>query len=172
MDCQGETVFQVHLGSKENLLKKASRVSVDQMASQVLLDHQVRGVHLASQASVGQVNPEKRALQEDQAFLELLDYLVPKVSREKVPVHQDLKVSLGHGENLVYLDFKVTEDFKETLGHQVFLDKRVNQEPLELDFQVQVVLKESMESQELQESQENQESQVVRACQDSQVHLV
>lgn len=36
---------------------------------------------------------------------------------------------------------QVTEDFKETLGHQVFLDKRVNQEPLELDFQVQVVLK-------------------------------
>lgn len=83
MDSQEKMAYQVYLASKENLPKRASRVSVDQVGIQVLLGLQEEGVHLVCQASVDQENLERRAVREVRAFLELPDHLVPKVSQVK-----------------------------------------------------------------------------------------
>lgn len=53
----------------------------------------------------------------------------------------------------------MTEAFQELQGCQVFLEKRVNTDHLELDFQAQQVLKESVEFQEHQDYQASQEDQ-------------
>lgn len=71
----------------------------------------------------------------------------------------DRQEYLDHRENLAYLDFKVIEACLETQGCQVSVEPRVNKDPLELDFQAQLVLKESVAFQELQDYQENQEDQ-------------
>lgn len=76
MDCQGEMAPQVFLVPKENPQKRASRVSVDQLGTLVLLGLRESGVHLACQASVDQESLERRAIRGDKAFLELPEYLV------------------------------------------------------------------------------------------------
>ncbi|TKS67045.1 Collagen alpha-1(IV) chain [Collichthys lucidus] len=73
MDSQGEKASQVYLASKEN------PVSVDQMGTLVLLGLRERGGHLACQASVDLESLERRAVPEEQEFLELLVYLVTEV---------------------------------------------------------------------------------------------
>lgn len=65
----------------------------------------------------------------------------------------------------------MTEAFQETQGYQVFLEKRVNKDHLELDFQAQLVLKESVEFREHQDYQESQEDQDRMVQLDSLVYL-
>lgn len=67
------------------------------------------------------------------------------------------------------LEFKVTEACQEILGCQVCMGKRVTKDSLELDFLVQVALKESAEFQELLDYQENLEDQDRMAQLDSLV---
>lgn len=69
------------------------------------------------------------------------------------------------------LEFKVTEAHKEIQGCQVSLDKRVNTDFLELDSQVQLVLKDSVEFQELLDYQESQEDLDRMASLDNLVYL-
>lgn len=69
------------------------------------------------------------------------------------------------------LEFKVTEAHKEIQGCQVSLDKRVNMDFLELDSQVQLVLKDSVEFQELLDYQESQEDLDRMASLDNLVYL-
>lgn len=66
--------------------KRASRVSVDQLGTLVLLGLRERGVHLACQASVDQESLERRAIRGDKAFLELPEYLVSMI-RDIIKMH-------------------------------------------------------------------------------------
>lgn len=75
-ESQGEMASRVYLASKENLPKQASRVSVDQTGTLVLLGPRERGVLLVCQASVNQESLERRGVRGDQAFLDHLEYLV------------------------------------------------------------------------------------------------
>lgn len=159
MDCQGKMAFLVFLAPKENQLKRESRVIVAPVENPVLLALQERGVHLVLQGMLNQDNQERRAVKVDKASLELLDCQVQKVSQVKVRALLDLLVYLGLEENLADLDLKVTEVYREILGCQVSQDKRVNMELLELDFQAQPVLRESVEFLELLVYKENQEGQ-------------
>lgn len=95
----------------------------------------------------------------DLVFLEFPDKLVQKVSQVKVLPPLGLKVSLALKDILVHLDLKVTEEYRETKGYQVSVDRKVTMVSLELDYQAHPALKASLESQELQDSQENQEDQ-------------
>lgn len=83
MDCLAEKVCPGYLGSKENQLKKASRVIVELMETLVPLGFQGREALRGSQGSAVLVKLEKRAVQADQVFLELLDHLEAKVNLDK-----------------------------------------------------------------------------------------
>lgn len=83
MDCQAEKACLEHLGSKENQLKKASKVIVELMGILVPLEFLVREVLRGCQGSAVPVNPEKREVQADQVFLELLDHLVTKANLDR-----------------------------------------------------------------------------------------
>lgn len=65
----------------------------------------------------------------------------------------------------------MTEAFQEPQGCQVFLEKRVNMDHLELDFQAHLVLKESVEFQEHQDYQESQDGQGRMASLENLVYL-
>lgn len=65
----------------------------------------------------------------------------------------------------------MTMAFQETMGCQVFQEKRVNKDLLGLDFQAQLALKEAAEFQEPPDYQENQEDQERMAGQDLLVHV-
>lgn len=77
-------VLQVFLAPKENLPKKASRVSVDSMGILVVQGFLERGVHLEFQALVDQELLERRAVKADLDFLVSQEHLVLKESQVKV----------------------------------------------------------------------------------------